>query len=79
MADKKLKWAQNITGPFYVDEKCIACDACVMEAPKFFAMNDQDGHAFVKSQPKLQRDIDDCENALVACPVDAIGHDGTVE
>jgi ferredoxin len=76
MADKTQKFAQNIDGAYYVDEQCIACDACVMEAPKFFEMNDDDGHAYVKKQPSNEQQIEECENALAACPVEAIGRDG---
>jgi ferredoxin len=76
MADKKSKFAQNVTGKYYVDDQCIACDACVMEAGHFFEMNDDEGHAFVKKQPKTQQEIEECENALQACPVEAIGNDG---
>ena len=76
MADKNTKWKQNVEGKYYVDETCIACDACVVEAPKFFDMNDEEGHAFVFKQPKNESDIEDCESALAACPVEAIGRDG---
>lgn len=76
MADKKAKWPGNIPGPYYVDDQCIACDACCVEAPGFFVMNDDEGHAFVVKQPKTKEDIEACENALAACPVDAIGRDG---
>ena len=76
MADKSLKYKQNVPGKYYVDEQCIACDACVMEAERFFEMNDDDGHAFVKKQPKTETEIEECENALAACPVEAIGKDG---
>lgn len=76
MADKTSKWDQNLPGKFYVDEQCIACDACVMEAPNFFTMNDDDGHAFVKSQPKTKEELKDCYSAMEACPVEAIGDDG---
>ena len=76
MADKKSKFKQNALGMFYVDDQCIACDACVMEAPNFFAMNDDDGHAYVKAQPTNQKDINECLSALEACPVEAIGSDG---
>lgn len=76
MADKENKWSQNIDGKYYVDDQCIACDACVMEAPDFFEMNDDDGHAYVKKQPANPQDEEDCENALAACPVEAIGRDG---
>ncbi len=53
MADKEAKWSQNIEGKYYVDDQCIACDACCVEAPGFFEMNDDDGHAYVAKQPKM--------------------------
>lgn len=76
MADKSSKWDQNLPGKFYVDDQCIACDACVMEAPNFFTMNDDDGHAYVKLQPKTPVEIEECLSAMEACPVEAIGSDG---
>ena len=78
MADKNSKFDQNILGAFYVDDQCIACDACVMEAPNFFEMNEMDGHAFVKKQPSLtnEEELKQCLEALDACPVEAIGKDG---
>ncbi len=76
MADKSAKFDQNIDGKFYVDDQCIACDACVVEAPRFFAMNDDEGHAYVFAQPTTQKDIEECQSALEACPVEAIGSDG---
>lgn len=76
MADKEAKFSQNKDGMFYVDDQCIACDACVMEAPDFFEMNDDDGHAYVKKQPASDSEIEECNNALSGCPVDAIGSDG---
>ncbi len=76
MADKSGKWDQNTQGKYYVDDQCIGCDACCIEAPDFFAMNDDDAHAYVSKQPKTEAENEDCENALVACPVGAIGNDG---
>jgi len=76
MADKDSKWDQNIQGAFYVDDQCIACDACVCEAPRFFSMNDDDGHAYVMLQPQNDEEIKQCLDALDACPVEAIGKDG---
>ncbi len=76
MADKNSKFALNAPGKFYVDDQCIACDACVMEAERFFAMNDDDGHAFVKLQPQNASELEECISALEACPVEAIGQDG---
>lgn len=76
MADKNARFSQNVPGKYYVDDSCIACDACCVEAPKFFAMNDDEGHAFVTIQPVTPEDVKDAENALAACPVEAIGRDG---
>ena len=76
MADKSAKWEQNTPGKFYVDDQCIACDACVTEAPRFFAMNDEEGHAYVTLQPKNEEEIKNAIEALEACPVEAIGNDG---
>ncbi|MCO4792438.1 MAG: ferredoxin [Bacteriovoracaceae bacterium] len=76
MANREEKFKQNTEGAFYVDDQCIACDACVIEAPLFFAMNEDDGHAYVKSQPKSDKDFQNCIEALEACPVEAIGKDG---
>ncbi|MFY7993972.1 MAG: ferredoxin [Bacteriovoracaceae bacterium] len=76
MADKNSKFPENASGKYYVDDQCIACDACCVEAPKFFFMNDDEGHAYVKIQPQTPEEIADCENAMAACPVEAIGNDG---
>ncbi|MBT4791529.1 MAG: ferredoxin [Halobacteriovoraceae bacterium] len=76
MADKSAKWKLNTTGKYYVDDQCIACDACCVEAPGFFFMNDDEGHAYVGKQPHSSGELEDCENALQACPVAAIGSDG---
>jgi ferredoxin len=76
MADKNSRVKDNVLGRYYVDDSCIACDACCVEAPKFFAMNDNDGHAFVKLQPQSPEELKEAENALAACPVEAIGNDG---
>ncbi len=76
MADKKYKFKLNAEGKFYVDDQCIACDACVVEAPRFFSMNDTDGHAFVSKQPTTPQEIQECIDALEGCPVEAIGQDG---
>lgn len=76
MALKKSKWPENVEGQFYVDDQCIACDACVVEAPRFFSMNNKEGHAFVKAQPRSESDLKECLEALNSCPVEAIGRDG---
>jgi ferredoxin len=76
MADKNARYSENVLGNYYVDDSCIACDACCVEAPNFFSMNDNEGHAFVKLQPQTPEELKEAENALAACPVEAIGNNG---
>lgn len=78
MADKSAKQEQNVTGKYYVDDQCIACDVCCVEAPGCFAMNDEEGHAYVAKQPQSADELIECQNALEQCPVGAIGDDGDV-
>lgn len=79
MADRSAKFPNNVKGKFYVDEQCIACDACVNEAPDNFTMDDDEGHSYVSRQPESPEEIEACKAALEACPVEAIGEDGDSE
>lgn len=75
MADKSQSWEQNAKGKFFVDQTCIACDACVTTAPANFAMH-EDGHAILSKQPKDAAEEALCKEAMEGCPVEAIGNDG---
>ena len=75
MANKNDKFPMNTKGPFYVDTQCIACDACVNEAPKNFKMH-EDGHSYVSKQPESPEEVAACKTAKDACHVEAIGDDG---
>jgi ferredoxin len=75
-ADFTRKTKENVTGKFYVDDKCIICDACAIAAPKFFKLNEV--NAFVYSQPTTPEEIELCNQALSGCPVAAIGNDGDI-
>jgi ferredoxin len=76
MADKSSKYAQNAEGKFYVDNQCIACDACCTTAPDFFKMDDNEGHAYLSAQPQTPEQESQCKEAMEGCPVEAIGNDG---
>ncbi len=76
MADIKNKVSENIDGVYYVDNQCIGCGACITEAPLFFKMQEDKGYAFVFKQPINEAEIKECENAVAACPVEAIGSNG---
>lgn len=76
MADKSQMWKENKPGKMFVDQSCIACDACVISAPKNFAMHEEDGHAYVAKQPEGSDEEAACKEAMEGCPVEAIGDFG---
>ena len=76
MADVKDKLAENVSGKFYVDRNCIDCDVCRDTAPMCFTRNDENGYSFIQKQPQTPEELELCEEALMACPVEAIGDDG---
>jgi ferredoxin len=76
MADLSQKWKENKPGKIYVDQSCIACDACILTAPKNFSMHEEDGHAYVTAQPTTPEEEALCKEAMEGCPVEAIGNDG---
>ena len=78
MADVKLKTKGNVSGKYYVDTECIACDACILVAEKHFKMNDKEepAFAFVHRQPQTPEEEENCKEAMESCPVEAIGDNG---
>ena len=78
MANRKLKTKGNAPGRYYVDQECIACDACTLAAGEHFklaAIGDE-SFAFVSRQPNNKKEEEACLEAMEACPVEAIGSDG---
>ncbi|MDH5750945.1 MAG: ferredoxin [Deltaproteobacteria bacterium] len=76
MADRNRKWPQNAEGSYYVDEDCIDCNLCSEIAPEIFAVNEGEGHDFVKKQPETDDERSLAAEAMESCPVEAIGQDG---
>lgn len=76
VADLSQKWKENKAGKMFVDQSCIACDACVLTAPKNFSMHEDDGHAYVAKQPETPDEVAACKEAMEGCPVEAIGDFG---
>ena len=76
MADKNNKFSENAPGSFYVDKECINCDACILVAENHFKTNEEASFTYVYRQPKTEKEKEACQEALEACPVEAIGNDG---
>ena len=66
----------SVPGPYYVDEECIACDACVLVAEKHFRIDEESSLAYVFRQPQTKKEMVLCQEAMEACPVEAIHNDG---
>lgn len=77
MAEIEDKLRENARGKFYVDRQCIDCDVCRCTSPKNFTRNDENGYSFVYRQPETPEELALCEEARDACPVEAIGDDGS--
>lgn len=73
------KLPENTPGKFYVDRQCIDCDVCRDTSPSNFARDDENGYSYVYKQPETSHELELCEEALNACPVEAIGDDAAAE
>ncbi len=73
MADPTKKWKDNAPGKYFVDDQCIDCDACRVEAPKNFTRNDDNHYSYVLKQPETPEEEIQSQAAFEACPVTAIG------
>ena len=75
MAFVKGRLPDNVPGKYYVDRQCIDCDVCRDTSPENFTRNDENGYSYVYKQPDTPKEIELCNEALEACPVEAIGDD----
>lgn len=75
MAFVRDKLPDNLPGKFYVDRQCIDCDVCRDISPANFTRNDENGYSFIHKQPSTTEELELCNEAMNACPVEAIGDD----
>jgi ferredoxin len=76
MPDRNERVKENVPGAYYVDSSCIDCDVCRDTAPESFRRSDANSYSFVYKQPLTEEERAACEEALLCCPVEAIGNDG---
>ena len=77
MADPRDRIAESVPGKYYVETQCIDCDVCRDTAPENFRRSDTNSYSFVYKQPLTDEELAACEEAVLCCPVEAIGNDGT--
>jgi len=76
MANINDRLPQNVPGKFYVTSDCIDCDLCRETAPTVFRRDDHLGFSVVFHQPGSEEELQQAQEALDSCPVEAIGKDG---
>ena len=78
MADLKRRLPGNVPGEFFVDSRCIDCDACRQLAPEVFSA--LGGYSVVSHQPATRDEHCHASQAVFACPTGSIGvSDGSIE
>ena len=71
MADENKRLDSNVAGNFFVDATCINCDTCRQLAPASF--EEVGSFSAVTRQPIDHGPVQQAYQALLACPVGAIG------
>jgi len=74
MGDKTSRYEDNVFGRWFVDKKCILCSVCSEAAPNNFRESETHDHDIVYKQPDNESEESQCEEAMAACPVEAIGN-----
>ena len=62
---------RNAPGDWFVDTRCIDCDACRQVAPALFV--EGPGQSLVRAQPSTAADVHRAWAAALACPTQSIG------
>ena len=81
MADKSIRLADSVPGPWYVDETCTPCHVCLDEAGpasgfNILHYNADETKVLVVKQPETDEEKAAAQRALEICPTNAIGNDG---
>jgi glyoxylase-like metal-dependent hydrolase (beta-lactamase superfamily II)/ferredoxin len=74
MANIAYRLKENVGEGFFVDSRCIDCDACRQLAPTIF--RDHGDQSSVYQQPETEEETRLALCALVACPTGSIGTTG---
>jgi glyoxylase-like metal-dependent hydrolase (beta-lactamase superfamily II) len=63
------------TGPWFVDDRCIDCDAARQVAPGLIARNPADGVSIFTRQPATEEEVAMAWRAVLVCPTRSVGHE----
>ena len=68
----------NAKGQYYIDQNvCLICEDCFHAAPNNFCYNNEGNYGYyVAKQPENFEEEEQCKEALISCPLEAIHNDG---
>ena len=75
MARRDLRHPAGVDGPWFVDDRCIHCDAAWEVAPDLIARNPGDGASGFARQPETDDEGVMAWRALPVCPTRSVGHE----
>ena len=61
-------------GDWFVDDRCIDCDAARQVAPGLIIRNAADGNSLFVRQPQTDEEIEMAWRAAMVCPTRSVGH-----
>ena len=79
MADNTHKVAENVPGPWYVDDTCTPCRTCldVTGADGLIKYDGPDeNYVYFHKQPEGDAELECANEMMAVCPQNAIGDDG---
>ena len=74
MARLDARHAAGAPGPWFVDDRCIDCDAARHVAPGLIERNPGDGVSYFVRQPETDAEIEMAWRAVLVCPTRSVGH-----
>ena len=75
MARLDARHPAGAPGPWFVDDRCIDCDAARHVAPGLIERNAGDGVSYFVRQPETDAEIDMAWRAVLVCPTRSVGHE----
>jgi hypothetical protein len=75
MARRDLRHPAGVDGPWFVDDRCIDCDAARQVAPGLIARNPGDGVSVFTRQPETDEEVAMAWRAVLVCPTRSVGHE----
>lgn len=76
MSEEIKKHPLNVKGKYYVDCETCLNHLCFDGAPSNFRFDDEECCAYVFKQPQTLKEEEQCHQAFLSCPVEAVHNDG---